>query len=58
MKERIGEVYSEKEAVMNSLEAVLVVVSLFAVRFAVPLALTVGVAAGMNRLLERWVPEI
>lgn len=43
---------------MNSLEAVLVVISLFAVRFAVPLAVTVGAATAMNRLLERWAPEM
>lgn len=42
---------------MNNLEAVLVVMSLFTVRFAVPLAITVGATTLMNRWLNSWTPE-
>ena len=52
-----GEVKQDMEAKMNNLEAVLVVMSLFAVRFAVPLAITVGATTLMNRWLNSWTPE-
>lgn len=39
---------------MNGLEAVLIVIALFALRFAVPLALAYGVCCGMNRLQRHW----
>ncbi len=42
---------------MNNLEALLVVISLFALRFAIPLAITVGAATLMNRWLNSWAPE-
>jgi hypothetical protein len=39
---------------MSGLEATGVVIALFALRFAVPVVITIGAAAVMNRLLERW----
>ncbi|MDT8305167.1 MAG: hypothetical protein RRC07_04475 [Anaerolineae bacterium] len=43
---------------MNSIEAVLVVISLFTVRFAVPLALTIGATTAMSRWINSWAPEM
>lgn len=42
---------------MNMFEAVSVVVGLAALRFAVPLALSLGVTYGMNRMADRWQLE-
>jgi hypothetical protein len=53
-----GEVKQDKEAKMNNLEAVLVVISLFTVRFALPLVLTVGATTLMNKWVNSWVPEV
>lgn len=39
---------------MSGLEATGVVIALFALRFAIPLAITIGAAAAMNWLLDRW----
>jgi hypothetical protein len=38
---------------MNGLEAVLIIVVLFVLRFALPLALAYGVCCGLNRLQAR-----
>lgn len=39
---------------MSGLEATGVVIALIVLRFAVPVVITVGVTAAMNRLLDRW----
>ena len=39
---------------MDTIQAVSVVAGLFALRFAVPLALTAGISYGMNRFVDRW----
>lgn len=39
---------------MNALEVVLLVTTLFVLRFALPLALTVAVCCGLNRIQARW----
>jgi hypothetical protein len=41
------------EAPMTSIEATLIIVALFAARFAIPLVLTVLFGYGMNYLLSR-----
>lgn len=44
----------EKEALMNAFEVVLLVTALFVLRFALPLALTVAICCGLNRIQARW----
>jgi hypothetical protein len=39
---------------MSGLEATGVVLALLVLRFAVPVVITIGAAAAMNWLLERW----
>lgn len=39
---------------MDTFQAVSVVLGLFALRFAVPLALSLGISYGMNRAVARW----
>ncbi len=39
---------------MNALEVVLLVTALFVLRFALPLALTVAICCGLNRIQARW----
>lgn len=39
---------------MTGLEAVLIVLTLFVLRFALPLALAYGVCCGLNRLQAHW----
>lgn len=39
---------------MDTIQAVSVVAGLLALRFAVPLALSLGISYGMNRVVESW----
>jgi hypothetical protein len=39
---------------MNGLEAVLFVTALLVLRLALPLALTLAVCCGLNRIQDRW----
>ena len=39
---------------MSGIEATIVVIALFVLRFAVPVVITIGAAAAMNRLLDHW----
>lgn len=52
-EERTG-VVLKKEASMDAIQAVSVIVGLLALRFGVPLALSLGISYGMNRLVESW----
>lgn len=39
---------------MDAIQAVSVIGGLLALRFGVPLALSLGISYGMNRLVESW----
>lgn len=39
---------------MSGIEATGVVIALLVLRFAVPVVITIGAAAAMNRLLDYW----
>jgi hypothetical protein len=39
---------------MSGMEATVVMIALFVLRFAIPVVITIGATAAMNRLLEHW----